>query len=234
MATVNLLPGSSDPHLIRYRPGQSDYRNALIAHEALHLIRFYEAPPEECYVPLITARQRTEVATDLVEDIARLGKLGIPIAGIQQLLATYHQGLMSQTVSFPADFRIERYLGERYGDVRAEQEASIRQQLRENRNVHQAPVRRMTPAKVYLASATMNSAFARYMSRLLRRPQLASPWDGTMYWADGREMADELWDSPDRGYVGDVATARKWSERFGIDRWFDWVSLADLQRVEVP
>lgn len=234
MATANLLPTGAEPHLVRYRPGQSDYRDALIAHEAMHLIRFYKAAPEERYIPVITARHRAEVASDLVEDLGRLAKLGIPIAGIQQLLATYHQGLMSQTVSFPADFRIERELAEHYGDLRVAQEASIRQQLRENRNVYQTPVRTMTPTKVYLASATMNSAFARYMSRLLGNAHLASPWDGTSYWPGGRELADELWGSPDRGYLGDVATAREWSARFGIDRWFDWVLLSDLQRIEVP
>ncbi len=85
-------------------------------------------------------------------------------------------------------------------------------------------LREFTPPKVYWASNFMNAAYARYVDRLIGTGSF-SAYGGTEFYRRGRRWADEAWETPDRGYVGDVQVIEKWSHALGLEGWWEWRSL---------
>lgn len=229
LATVNIVAGVDEPHTIRYQRRQAEHRDHLVSHECSHLIRFYRADLEDQLVPMSAHSHFRRSVQELEDDAVRLHGIGVPEHAIGELFTMYHQGLIFQVVNFPADMRIERWLRENYPGLGEPQEHSIRQQLIENEQPLRRQVKELTPTKVYKASATMNTAYARFMELMYEDDSMAVPYRRTPYWQQGIELSQEIWLTPDAGYRGDVQSAKEWARLFGVEDWFEWKSATALR-----
>jgi len=227
-ATVNILAEPGNPHIIRYEAGQERYLNHLVAHECAHLIRYYSAAPDDRLVPVGNTQHRRRAAEEFQFELLRLQGSGLPENALAELLTMWHHGLIRQLTSYPADFRIERWLKERYRDLAEAQKESILHQLSENDKVLMTQARELTPSKVYDTSATMNASFAAYMSRFYEDASLADLYRHSAYWDVGRRLADDISFSGDGGYKSDVRSAKEWARLFRVEEWFEWRRVSDL------
>ena len=151
----------------------------------------------------------------------------MPVQAVGRLLTIWHEGLIAQVTSCPADLRIERWMYVEYPGLRDHQERSLARQLTEYAQVLSPEVRDITPPKIYRATTTMNAAFACYMSLLLENEGLTRPYHRMPGYAQGRAMARVSWTSKDRGYAGDMQTADRWATLFAIVDWFEWRPLKE-------
>ncbi len=165
------------------------------------------------------------MAYELVEDLYRLTRLGLSADRVGVLFRMWHDGAIRQLGNFPVDMRIERWLSDEYPGLRAMQRDALSEQVREGKRTMGSSLREFTPPKVYRASNFMNAAYARYVDRLLRTGSF-SAYGRTDFYRLGRQWADEIWETPDHGYPGDMETIEKWSHALGLDGWWwEWRTL---------
>lgn len=72
-----------------------------------------------------------------------------------------------------------------------------------------------------MRATSLNAAYARYVDRLLGANSFRA-YGGTEFYRVGRRWGDEVWETSDRGYRGDVDAIEKWSHELGLDRWWEW------------
>jgi len=68
-----------------------------------------------------------------------------------------------------------------------------------------------------------------YISRLLGSRQFYSPSRRGQFGATGRGLADAIWETEDYGYCADVDDAKKWAKNLGINDWFEWRVLSEVE-----
>lgn len=214
---------------LRYDPGHAQELPYLAAHECGHLIRMYSVPPESRLMPVTTPQQHRKAIYDSAMGIERLSRLGMPDFAISEMIDFLHQGIVRQVTNFPADFRIERWLREKYPGLQEFQEPALRRQHVEQLKTIEPEVKEMTSQLMFYATNFMNAAYGRYMARLFQNRQLFTPYRRTEFADRGKTMADGIWDSEDRGYFSDVADAQRWADDLGIGGWFEWRRLDEVQ-----
>lgn len=221
-ATARISDATSGRLALVYDPRYAHELGYLVAHECGHIIRLYSVPEAFRVVPVTTTEHRAGLAKEGSQLLARLHRAGMPESALGRLLNMWLEGIVRQVWNFPADMRIERWLKGNYPGLASLQETALRGQVEENQRTLPNSIKEMTPAKVYHASNVMNSAYARYISRLLESRQVFSVYRRSDFGDAGRRLADEIWDSEDRGYFSDVEDATRWAEILGIEEWFEW------------
>lgn len=233
-ATVEVGSASGGRISVRYDPGHAQELPYLVAHECGHLIRMYSVPLESRLMPTTTPEHRRKAIYDNALGIERLSRLGMPDFAIAEMIDFLHKGVVRQVTNFPADFRIERWLREEYPGLQEFQEPALRRQHEDQLKTVRPEVKEMTPKRMFTATNVMNAAYGRYMARLLRHRDMFSPYRRTEFAGQGRTLADEIWDSEDKGYYySDVTDAQRWAELLGISGWFEWCPLDEVQDVRV-
>ena len=139
--------------------------------------------------------------------------------------------VVRQVWNFPADMGIERWIRKDHPELGPLQEAALRGQIEDNQKALSFEVKEMSPGRVYESANTMNAAYARYVSHLLGSRNLFAPYRRIGYGAIGRRMEDEIWDTEVKGYYSDVEEAQKWAGPLGINDWFEWRA---LDQIEAP
>jgi hypothetical protein len=79
----------------------------------------------------------------------------------------------------------------------------------------------------------LNSAFAIYLGWLLGDERLEQPYIGTQFYKPGKELAESVWHTEDRGHLGDMEVVQVWAERFGIRDWFQWTHFLQMDEQEL-
>src|SRR3990172_11190295 len=111
-------------HLILYDPAEARHLDHLVAHECGHIKRFAESRPEARAVPLVTAGHRASAARQLLPELSRLVKSGIPEGAIADILPLWTGGIVAQIADTPSDVWIERWLWRENPILRARQAES--------------------------------------------------------------------------------------------------------------
>ena len=211
-------------HLVKYDPMHESTRDALIAHECGHIAMLSEAGPDAA-LPVVTERSRRRALAQLEGELADLEARGLPLSLIAEVFPTWLGGTVSQLVDTPADMSIESWLWYEWPGLREIQGASLRDQARTYAASLNERVRRLTPTTVWRASVRMNGRLAEAFARLLGDERLVAPWRR----AGLRE--------PGLGYDGLLdlqashAITTVWQSEFGLDGWFEWKPLSEIQEV---
>ena len=207
-------------HILRYNPRYERHLDYLVVHECGHLLRLWSVSPEERQVPLITRKERRTAYRLLLKELPEPLR-ALPERALADLFRTWHDGIVRQVTSFPADIRIEAWLYDCYPRMREVQVAALVEQLRENETVLRPEVAALTPRTVYRASILINCAFAQSLALLLDEPALCRGYPLQLR-QQAAKLLREVSAAKDPGYTGDVKIARKWAELLGLSGWFKW------------
>ena len=222
-AAVRVARSEAAAHTIRYAPRREAHLDYLIVHECGHLMRLWSVPPEERMVPAIGKEQRAIAQHRLRQEVPPFIRY-LPQAAQRSLLGLWHEGIVRQVSTYPADVRIEEWIFEQFPEMRGTQRAALVRHLEENELVLVPRVESVSAKTVYRASVAMNCAFAQFAAALLREPSLFGP-----YTDQAREKARKLfWELHSErrpGHSGDVAVSNRWSEVLGLSGWFRWIRL---------
>jgi hypothetical protein len=217
-------------HLVLFDPEQAAHLNHLVAHECGHIVRFAAAEPGERRVPVMTSERRRLASRQLLPELSRLVRDGVPEGAVADVLPTWLSGTIAQLSDTPADVYIERWLWDAHPGLRAAQEASLRAQVQTLQLVHRPVVAAFTPEPIWRASDAMNYALVKAVSRLLQDPSLVHPYGRS----DAQRLGDELLEmvdaSPDIGLAGDRRLSELWAARLGVGVWLEWRTLDTLPR----
>lgn len=221
-ASVKVATREAPNHTILYHPDYGQHLGYLVAHECGHVLRLYGVPESERKLPAVTRQHHRSMVYELQDHLLGFVRLGLRPEQVGELAAMWHGGLIRQLANAPVDARIERWLREEYSGLRDKQETAVAAQMLENVKTLSRSIERSTPPKVFYANNAMNAAYARYIGRTFEDQRYFDPYRGGKFEKIGRRLGDELWETADGGYHGDVRTVEKWSKRFGLDRWWEW------------
>ncbi len=218
-------------HLILYDPKFESFLDHLGGHECGHLVRFACASSVDRVVPVLTSDKRYELTLQLLPEIERLIRAGLPEGAVAEVLPIWLGGTVAQLQNTPADIHIERWLHREFPGLRAVQERSIASMAREYHQVLQPQVERCTPRLLWEASNAMNYAYLKSMADLMERPDFVRPYLRTQAASIGRELLEVLDGSADIGLAGDRLMSDRWAERLRLRGWLNW-TLVDRLPVE--
>jgi len=215
-------------HLILYDPAEARHLDHLVAHECGHIKRFAESRPEARAVPLVTAGHRASAARQLLPELSRLVKSGIPEGAIADILPLWTGGIVAQIADTPSDVWIERRLWRDHPFLRGWQAESLGEQIQQGSLALRPVIAAFTPEPVWRASNSMNYVLAKATSALVSQPELIRPYRGTSAQRLGEELLEMVEARGDAGLAGDRAVSNQWAETLGVRDWFSWTTLGAL------
>jgi len=152
----------------------------------------------------------------------------LPPEAVKELLSIWHQGVVRQLVNYPVDLRIEEWLFREYPGMSDLYTETLREQLREDQVVLVPEIGLFTPRCVYEASVIMNCAFARRVCEMLGDSSLRLPYPKRLARA-ANELLAILDREEEDNHRGDIRVVNQWAQRLGIENWYTWVRLDELQ-----
>ncbi len=215
-------------HLIYYDPLHERFLDHLVAHECGHIIRLFDAPPEERAVTATTGEQRERIVEQLLPDIERLVRSGITAGAIAHVLPIWLSGTIAQLSNTPPDIHIERWIQRAYPELRGVQKRSLADQVTEHALALQPDVREVTPSVLWKASNAMNAALARSVADLCNEPDWLRPYRGTAAARTADKLLAILDGEGDMGLAGDRRTSERWAKHLGLEGWVTWTRLDHL------
>lgn len=208
----------SGPHPIRYQPKRERCLDWMVAHEVGHLRRYFSGSHR--WLPASGLEHREQALADCRDTVGRLGTR-LPPRALADLLKLWHEGLVSNLASVPADLWIERWIREQHPQLREQQAESIEEQAAEyERGLGPGP-RTFTPKVVFDASGAVNAAYLTWMAEVVDRPSLPRPFYRAGYKQRGEELLALVSDDT---YEGDCAATDAWATQLGVRDWFSWVA----------
>lgn len=224
-STVRYPRGSLKANLIRFDPQKApkgpDY---LVAYQCGYVIRTFECPSGGRYQFAVAEEGRKEAEKLLYG--TKIGTQNPSVVG--KIKDQIIDGLMVQLRSVPIGMRIERWIRRDYSSLHDQQETEVRRELDESQQVLSKKVKEMFPPKIYVANVAMNAAYAAFWAQLLDEPPLRVPYKTTRHYKEGMKLLNrwvEIEDVPEK----DCELVDTWAEALGLEDWYEWISLDDLQ-----
>lgn len=213
LATVRMARGSAPMHLISYRPIPGRMPDYHICYQCGFILRLFETPPESRFDFVPSPEASTKMDALLADRALRP-----EIRSAKDMLLN---GLLIQLRSVPIGLRIDDWLWTICPDLRNEQIASCRLQLRDNAQVLAPSVRHSFPKKVVAANTAMNAAFALFWAAKLNEQAVALPYRSVGADGDGRALL-EIFESAKPSPSNDHELVDRWAERLGLSGWYQW------------
>lgn len=208
---------------IAYNP-EAESIDYAIAHEAVRVMRYFEAAPEERYVLGSTPETRSAAYRQMERDIQALPA---PVRDVVRgAFPMFYEGMLTQLASAPADPWINNWLLDNYPSFDDEIQRGLTDIMWRCHEALEPEAERLTPRTVYRASNGINAAFADFAAELLDRDDYAVPYNGTQHEKLGRALQKH--NAMDRGHPGDRETAAEWARMLGMEGWYGWKAAAEL------
>ncbi len=214
LATIKIARGSMPMHMIAYRPISGRQPDYHICYQCGFVVRLFETPPDARFdfgiSPETSSKMDTLLADRSLPPQARMAK---------DMLTN---GLLTQLRSIPIGLRIDDWLWSLCPDLREEQVASARLQLKDNAQALSPNVRQLFPNKVVKANTAMNAAFALFWTTKLEDPSIILPYRSIGADIDGKVLLDifgKLQSKP----TGDCGLVDRWAEQLGLLSWYKWI-----------
>lgn len=224
-ATIKIARNDMSNHIIYVQSLKMPFLNHLIAHELGHFVRMTKVPESERLVPSVTDRNILNFRK-VLENSLQKRKYPLKKEILQNLITIWHNGLISQLTNLPVDYRIEFWIYEYFPNIRAEQKASVEEDLKTAINGLSKEVETLTPSFIYIASHAMNYAFAKVMDLLLRTDYLKH-YSDTLIKEKGEKLY-KLLATEDLGYTRDIIIINSWAEIINAKEWFTWAKFNDI------
>ena len=217
LAKMTMARGSAPAHLISYNPrtASADY---AICYQCGFILRVAGTPVEQRFEMAGTYRGRRDAEHLVNEQLRPLGLNRTQRLGVRDRM---FDGLILQLRSVPLGLRVDAWLSQEHSGLADQQRAMISHQLQENTSALGPDVRKMTPAKILTASATMNAAFAAFWSRQWADSALVAPYRLSGHLAEGEELLKILDTTPDTP-AQDRDLIDGWGRRLGLDGWYEF------------
>jgi len=206
-------------HLVFYKTEHNELINHLIAHECGHIIRIFSAPEDKRVAPKMNDELKRTALTEIEGDINRLSAM-MPFDQLTQIVNLWYNGTITQVTNQPPDLMIEKWIYEKYPELRPYQTQSIKKQHDESIMGLSKRVAQMTPSKIFIISNVMNYCFYKFLSQYLHTDYL-NPYWGFKYKVKGEALAKITLGHED-SFVGDVEMSNRWANFLNISNWFAW------------
>lgn len=214
LATVKMARGSAPMHLISYRPIAGSPPDYHICYQCGFVIRLFETPPDARFdfglSPEASAKMDSWLVDSSVPSQARSAK---------DMLTS---GLLTQLRSVPIGLRVDDWLWSVCPDLREDQIASCRLQIRDNAQVLTPSVRHSFPKRVVAANTAMNAAFALFWATKLEDPSIILPYRSIGADIDGKVLLD-IFGKVESKPTGDCGLVDRWADQLGLLGWYRWV-----------
>ncbi len=226
LAAVKIARESMPSHIIYYKTTGAGILDHLIAHECGHIIRMWSVPVEDRKVPATDEENKRFALKQIEDDIIRLSKL-IPVDQLGQIFNIWFNGTIRQLTNIPVDMRIERWIYNKYPELRKPQVVSIDKQIREITQGLSKRVSDFTPKKIYNASNYISYSFALCMESIIGKKYTA-PYKKTPYIDIGGKLANLVLESEDQGYKQDIEIINQWTDMLSLKGWYYWIDFEDV------
>lgn len=220
-ATVS-LPGRDEPDIrVLCRRSHDEGVNHAVASGCLHLLRLYQAPEEERFVPVSSRRTLLTFLMEEEEDLRRLAS-AFGREKIRDLAVMWYQGAVFQLTRMPTDIAVEKELHDTLPDLRTIQVQMLNRQWRSAVGVLSPDARGYMPKRIHYASNVMNYAFFKLLEDHFRL-EWTAPYLKTVFLFDGGALAETTRREYGEGHAGDRAMIDRWAGRVGLEGWYEWV-----------
>jgi Tetratricopeptide repeat len=225
-ATVQIARGGMDRHRILYRSSESPMDH-MVAHEVGHIVRLWTVPEDQRRLPFSTLETKLGAIQQLGGELTKLAnEEKLPPEYLAKSFDLIYPGMVRQVGNIPIDIRIERWLYERYPELRRVQRESLLSQLKEGVEATAERIGRTAPHTVFYGSSVMNCAFTIAVGEMYGETDLWEPYRGSPYWSEGLRLVRMI-DAADDDAGGDVRLVDEWATALKVRDWYRWIRLVD-------
>jgi len=214
---------AGEPIRIQILSLEAPYSQYLIAHELMHIKRFFEAASSKRLRAATDQSQLRNAISTIIEEV--YNKTGIVDAQkAVEFATTLIQGLVAQLVNTPVDIQIERYLFVEHPGLRDAQRLWLQKYLSICVGSVSATIEASVPQRIFVASNVMNAVYFRLLSKDLGFESISNyPYE------DSRELVGLLADYTNAFYgsdqhASDMEMINYWAEHLGLAGWFSWIA----------
>jgi len=218
-ATVKIARSAMPHHIIFIKQRDENFLNHYLSHECGHILRYYEASPgtrKTVHITNISLKKAIEVLENENRDFLKK----IPLLKRYRVIPIWAQCLISQVTSLPMDIFIEKWLFDKYPELREEQARSIQFTLHEAIKSLNPDAFTQTPPFVTKRINAMNYAFFKTLDMYLESSFFTRFVSSSV--ADVGEKLYQYIEDEDRGLEGDISIINKWVDVLGLNGWFTW------------
>lgn len=215
------LATPEDPvHTLTVSGPYRDHLTHFALGAAYKIIRFFEQPAEERYLPASETRsglpERERRALRELEPWSRL-----PRADFENMAEFLYRGTVRQLTSYPVDLRVEHEIAEQLPEHGERQRAYLERQVRDFEPTFDPEMAAALPERISRASQGMNVAFAEEAAELTKT-RSGRMCREAQYRAVGERLREELHDMKGFGARGDRLLTDRWAEKLGLRHWYEW------------
>ena len=216
-ATIKVATNEQPAHVLFYKPEKEAVLPYLVAFQCEFALRTILADPAAQF-DLVAKNNMSDDVAALMTNYHR-GKHQVPASAVLQLAGKFGNGLGLQLRSMPITMRIDKQIHDDHPELRAFQQQSIDSQLQENMHALSPRAKELAPEEIIRPNASMNAAFAKFISGLWNAPMVFAPYIAAGY----SQVAAELLGyheqiSADVNHDRELVDA--WAKHLGLDRWF--------------
>lgn len=204
--------------VIAYNPKAHSIDYA-IAHEAVRFMRFIDAPRDKRFMLGSSEGERSIAFGTMEKDIE-----GLPAEAqghIRNGFDYFYDGILTQLVSTPGDFWINKLLLDNFPGFKPTLEEGAADIVERIHSSLSPKLERLTPKTIYKGFHAMNAAFTMFLDELMGPKDYSAPYRGSPFWEPGQAL--KSFNKTDRGHPGDTRTTNMWAEELGMRKWYRWV-----------
>ena len=227
-AIVKIARKNMPSHLIVHKREHNEIINHLIAHECGHIIRIYQSSEEKRLIPMSNDKTKLNALQEIENDVNALSKkLPFNQLSMPKVVNMWYDGLIKQLTNLPPDIMIEKWLYDKYPNLRPYQLESIKKQLKEAIIGLSNEVRELTPKKIWDSSNTMNYAFLGIIG-LHFGTNFIKPYNNSGFEEKGKKLAKLAEENYVDNYEGGIQVINKWAEFLDLKSWFEWTDFENI------
>lgn len=224
-ATVKIARSSMSHHIVIFSGTDSSLLNHQIAHECGHIRRYYAAPKDRRLVPESNPQTNQAAIAHIEKNSNNLLK-SLPIDLRYQMIPVWINGIIYQVTNLPPDIYIEKWIFERYPELRIDQRRSIGLIHEQASKILKPELHSQFPKIITDSSCAMNYAFYKKIDEIT-----GSTFFKNFKRMPSHEVGESLYHcirEGDGGLVGDIALINEWAGILQIGDWFTWTDFENI------
>ena len=225
-AALKMARKNMPSHLIYYKKEHDDIINHMIVHECGHLFRIFKCTENQRLMPYSNDQIKYNALKKIENEIQALTSI-LSEDHIINLVNLWYSGLILQVTNLPPDMMIEKWIYNRFPELRPLQLKSLNKQLKDSVAGLTESVRRITPQTILHASNIINYAFFRILGLHIGQ-NFTRQYSSTQYVDKGKELASITEKNYTDSHEGDNVMIDKWAAFVNISDWFKWRGFEDV------
>ncbi len=222
LATVHMARDPMPCHVIRYRPAADPVPDYLVCYQCAFILPFFPPPPKQPLDLSLAPAGREAVLQALRSPGASFAQHSLSQSRLAEFQAQLCQGLLVHLRSIPIGLRVAAWLAQRYPELREAQQIVVLRELGEAKATLAPHIREATPPVIYRPIQAINAAYAFYWAEQYGRRELAGPYRGADFEAEGRTLL-HIWQELPDDPSSDRALIDAWATHLGLTGWYEWL-----------